>query len=313
MPVATLLDIAKKNGSDPVVGLIDETTKAHPEITRVAARTIKGLNYKTWVRTGLPVTGFRNANEGGIVDHSKWENRLVDTFLFNPRIEVDKAVADADEDGANAFLSYEMEGTVESTFQVLGKQFYYGRANDAKGHPGLIDSVKATYVYDAGGTTANTGTSVWGIKTGEKLVQWVWGANGQFTPSDIMIQRVTDAGGKPYTAYIQEILARPGLQVGNLRGVGRIKNITSDAGHTLTDAKIESWLSQFEVGWMPDVVFMNRRARAQLQNSRTVTLFGQAGGKFTGKEGNVAPLPVTTASGIPIEVTDSISDTEALS
>lgn len=314
MPVPTLLDIAKKNGSDPVVGLIDETTKAHPEITRVAARTIKGLSFKTWVRTGLPATGFRNANEGGIVDHSKFENRNVDTFLFNPRIEVDKAVADGDEDGAQAYLAYEMEGTLESSFQTLGRQFYYGRNTngDAKGHPGLIDSVNSAYVYNAAGTTANTATSVWGIKTGEKLVQWIWGANGQFTPSDVMIQRVTDANNKPYTAYIQEILARPGLQVGNTRAAGCIKNITNDAGCTLTDAIIESWLAQFEVGWLPEVIFMSRRARAQLQKSRTVVLYASGNAKANGAMGNVAPTPTTTAGGIPIEVTDSISDTEAL-
>src|SRR5579884_2549206 len=307
MPVPTLLDIVKKNGSDPVVGLVDETTKAHPEITAVAARTIKGISFKTWVRTGLPATGFRNANEGGIVDHSQYENRLIDTYIFNPRIEVDKAVADADEDGAAAFLTYEMQGTLESSFQTLGKQFYYGRANDAKGFPGLIDMVSATYTQDAGGTTANTGTSVWGIKTGEKLVQWVWGANGQFQPSDVMVQRVTDSNtpAKPYTAYIQEILARPGLQIGNIRGVGRIKKITDDNGHTLTDSLLAQWLALFEVGWRPDLILMNRRARRQLQQSRTVTLFGQAGGKFRGSEGTIAPVP-TEYDGIPILVTDSI-------
>ena len=312
MAVITLLDIAKKNGSDPVVGLIDETTKAHPEISMVSARPIQGLNYKTWVRSGLPTVAFRQGNQGGTVDHSKWENRLVDTFIFNPRIEVDKAVADADEDGAASFLTYEMQGTLEASMQFLSKQFYYGQANDANGFPGLIAAVNTTYVLDAQGTTNNTCTSVWGIKTGEKLVQWVWGSNGQFAPSDIMIQRVTDANNKPYTAYIQEILARPGLQVGNLRGVGRIKNITNDAGHTLTDALLEQWLALFEVGWLPDMIFMTRRARGQLQRSRTVTLFGQSGVKFTGKEGVVAPLPTSTAGGIPIYVTDSISDVEAI-
>ncbi|HXE53707.1 MAG TPA: hypothetical protein VN541_11855, partial [Tepidisphaeraceae bacterium] len=78
MAVTTLLDIAKANGSDPIVGLIDETTKAHPEISMVAARTIKGLNYKTWVRTGLPTAGFRQANQGVASSKSTYENRLVD-------------------------------------------------------------------------------------------------------------------------------------------------------------------------------------------------------------------------------------------
>lgn len=326
--VPTLLDIAKANGRDMVVDLIDETQKAHPEIKAVAARTIKGISYKTWIRKTLPATGFRQANQGGIVDHSGYEDRLVDTFLFNPRVEADVAVADAFEDGAAAWLAYELEGTMESSLQVLCKQFYYGPtaattgptgalvnptgiAGDALGFPGLINAVSSAYVYDAGGTTANTGSSVWGVKTGEKFVQWVWGNNGQLEPSDLVRQRVTDANGKPYTAYIQEILARPGLQIGSLRGVGRIKKITADSGCTLTDAKLAAWLALFEVGFLPDVIFMNRTARSQLQQSRTVTLFGQAGAKLKGDIGTVAPIP-TEYDGIPIMVTDALVGTEAL-
>ena len=53
-------------------------------------------------------------------------------------------------------------------------------------------------------------------------------------------------------------------------------------------------------------------ARAQLQKSRTVVLYASGNAKANGAMGNVAPTPTTTAGGIPIEVTDSISDTEAL-
>ena len=87
MAMTTLLDIAKANGSDGVVGLIDEATKAHPELTLVAARTIKGLNYKTLVRTANPTVGFRNANEGTAATKGTYENRLVETYNLNPRWE----------------------------------------------------------------------------------------------------------------------------------------------------------------------------------------------------------------------------------
>ena len=39
----TLLDIAKANGSDKVVGLIDEAHRAVPEIDSLAARTISSI------------------------------------------------------------------------------------------------------------------------------------------------------------------------------------------------------------------------------------------------------------------------------
>ena len=51
MAVTTLLDIAKANGSDAAVGLIEEVMTYSPEVNLGAARTIKGLSYKTLVRT----------------------------------------------------------------------------------------------------------------------------------------------------------------------------------------------------------------------------------------------------------------------
>jgi len=310
--MTTLLDIAKANGSDAVVGLIDETQKAHPEITQIAARTIKGISYKTWVRTGLPTAQFRGGNEGVTPTSGQYEPRTVDTFVLNPRYEADVAIADAYEDGSAAYLAYEAEGLMEAAMRTLSAQFYYGTGNDSKGHPGLIGSYDRTkYEYDAGGTTDSTATSVWLIKTGEKFVQWVYGQNGQLQMSDVMRQRVTDTNNKPYTAYIQELLARPGLKVGSLRGLLRIKKLTDDAGKGLTDAVLAKAFAKLEASIRPDLILMNRRARSQLQQSRTVTLFGNATNKVTGGNAAVAPTP-TAYDEVPIFVTDGITNTETL-
>jgi major capsid protein gp7 len=319
MAVTTLLDIAKANGTDPVVGLIDETSKAHPEITAVAARTIKGLSYRTWVRTSLPTSSFRNANTGVAATKSTYENRTVDTFILNPRFEVDKAVADRYEDGAAAYLAIEANAIMESSFQQLSKQFYYGRTvtnngiGDPLGHPGLIDAYDSTnMVVDAGGTTANTGGSVWLVKFGPQWVQWVYGADGLLSVSEPMLQRVLDGSSNPYDAYCQSLLAYPGLQVGTTRGVCRIKKLTADSGKGLTDVLLSQAISKFQVGVVPDAIFMSRRSRQQLQASRTVTLFGQGGVKPSGGLATLAPIP-TEYDGIPIMVTDAIQDTESLS
>lgn len=312
----TLLDIAKVNGSDAVVGLIDETTKLHPEITNIEARTIKGTMYKTLIRTGLPTVGFRNANEGATPSNSTYENRLIETFILNPMWQCDKAVADADEDGAQAFIAMEGEGSFEAALQALGKQFYYGRTSNAdpKGHPGLLQAYDSTnMVVDAAGTTDNVASSVWLVKTDPKNVKWVWGANGQLALSDVTTQRVADPNNaaKYYTAYLQEILAYPGLQVGSIRGICRIKKLTTDSGKGLTDSLLAQAFGKFQVGIVPDLILMSRRSRTQLQLSRTVTLFGNAGAKPNGSNTLVAPLP-TDYMGIPIMATDSILDTETL-
>lgn len=306
MAMPTLLDIVKANGTDPVVGLVDETSKSHPEITLGGARTIKGTNYKTLIRTGLPTVGFRNANEGTTPTIGVYENRLVETYIFNPRWECDKAVADRYEDGAEAYIAIEAAGIMEAAWQHLCKQFYYGSlatgGNDAKGFPGLLQAYDATnMVVDAGGTTAATGSSVWAVKFGPRDVQWVYGNGGSLDLSEVTTQRILDANSKALTAYIQELLAYPGLQVASIRSVGRIKKLTEDSGKGLTDALIASLLNKFPSGVTPDLLLMSRRSLEQLRKSRTPT-------NATGE-----PVPVpSSVFGIPIRTTDSIKDTESL-
>jgi hypothetical protein len=302
MGMPTLLDIAIQNGSDPVVGLIDEASKAHPEIAIGYARTIKGLNYKSLVRIGLPTVGFRAANEGAASSKGVYENRLFETYLFNPRWECDKAVADGHEDGAPAYIAVEAGGIMEASMQHLASQFYYGTGNDPKGFAGLIAAYDTTnMVVDAGGTTASTGSSVWAVKFGPQNVAWLYGNNGSLALSEVAEARIVDGSGNPFTAYVQEMLARPGLQVGNTRTVGRIKKLTEDANKTLTDALLAKLLAKFQVGQRPDAFFMSRRSLEQLRASRTAT-------NPTG-----APAPTPTESfGVPIYATDAIKDTESL-
>jgi len=168
-------------------------------------------------------------------------------------------------------------------------------------------------VVDAGGTTASTGSSVWLIKTDTKNVQWVWGADGALELSDVTTQRVPDPNNaaKYLTMYLQEILAYPGLQVGSIRGVCRIKKLTADSGKGLTDAWLAQAIALFQAGIRPDLILMSRRSRSQLQQSRTVVLQGGGAGNAKGDSMALAPTP-TSYEGIPIEATDAILNTESL-
>lgn len=302
----TLLDIAKLNGSDSVVGLIEESLVLAPEVSLFPARTIRGTSYKTVVRSTLPTTQFRNANEGVTSSQSVFTNRLVETFILDAQIRVDKAVADAYEDGPAALQAVEAAGVVGSSLRLLGSQIWYGvgTGGDAKGFPGAIGIHDSTNMsVDAGGTTAGTGSSVWGVKFGPQNAQLVLGNNGALQLSDWMTQQVPDANSRLYTAYCAALTAYPGLQVGNIYSVGRIRKLTEDAGKGLTDALIASLLQRFQtnLGMFPDVLFMTPRSLYQLRASRTATTPG----------GTPAPIP-TEVFGVPIQVTNQISNTEAL-
>lgn len=308
------LDIVKANNADMMVGLIDESIRLHPEISLADTRTIPGISYRTLVRTALGNTAgsFRRANEGSAPPVHTYENRLVECYVSEPRFQSDRAVADAYVDGAAAYIAMEVGGTLEGEMQALAKQFYYGASGtlgNAKGHPGLIDSYDATnMVVDAGGTTANMGSSVWMVRFGPQQVRWVLGAGGRMSFSPVRIESLIDPNDstKRYDGYVQTMVFRPGLQVGSYWSALRIKKLTADSGHTLTDALLYSALALFPAGTQPDVILMTRRSLNQLRASRTAT-------NITGMP---APFPTDVVGlaglNIPIKVTEAISNVESL-
>lgn len=309
MSMPTLLDVVKRNGTDAAVGLIEEATKAVPEVRLGGARTIKGLNYKTRVRTALPTVGFRQVNQGTAVSKSTTEQRLIECFLLNPQFEVDKAAADAAEDGAAAYLAEEGLGISQAAFQALGTAFFYGAdANFGKtdAFPGILQSYDSTnMVIDAAGTTADTGSSVWLVRWGIQDVRWVLGEDGRAEVTDPTEVRLTDGDGNPYTGYRQELYLRPGLQFGSIYSACRIKKLTEDSGKGLTDLLLDKALEKFPAGRPPNAIFMTRRSRRQLKNSRTATT----------PTGSPAPWPdvIDGPEGqIPIHSTDSVVNTETL-
>lgn len=304
MAMPTLLDIATLNNTDKEVGLIEEAVPSVPELRYVPARTIKGLNFYTQVRTALPTVAFREANNGSDPVMSTYAKRLVECFIMDPPWRCDKAVADAYEDGPEAFIAMEALGMTKGAFVTLGKQFYYGAGTggDALGHPGLIQMHDATnMVVDATGTTADTGSSVWAVAFGPDMVTWVLGNDGEINVSDPVVQQVTGTNNKVMTAYCQQLTIRPGLQVSTINAVARLKKLTEDSGKGLDDDKLSDLISKFPVGITPSALFMTRRSLKQLQQSRTAT----------NATGAPAPRP-TEYEGIPIYPTDSILNTEAL-
>lgn len=321
-----LLDIAKANGSDAVVGLIEETTKLVPELTIVPARTIRGIHYKTLIRTALPTTNgaFRSANAGSAYVQGSYENRIVETYTSEARWYADKAVADRYEDGAQAYIAMEANGVMQGVMQGLGAQFFYGTGTggNSSGFPGLlqaldtsstIDGASGGMVVDAGGTTASTGSSVWAVRFGPQDVQWVWGANGQFNLSDLRTESMEDTvtAGRYFDAYVQTLLSYPGLQVGSIQSIGRIKKLTADSGKGLTDSLLADLWAKFPAAKKPNVFFASRRSAMQLRKSRTVVLNATGENSKSGRV-DVMPQGDLYFNGIPIIETDSILNTEAL-
>lgn len=307
-----MLDLAKVNGTDTEIGLIEENLLAAPEVATIPARTISGTSFRSLIRTVLPTTGFRRPGEGVTVGKSTYDNKIHETFYFDGQIQIDKAICDGAEQGEGYMQTIEAAGTVRSAMLTLGKQVWYGTlTGDAKGFPGAQQFVDAAHTYDATGSTANAATSVYFIVADPKFFNLVFGKNKVLTIGEWRKQTVFDALGKSSTAWVNAAEGWIGAEFVNIHAVVCIKNITAQAGKTLTDAMLAQAEALFPIGVKATHIFMNRTARAQLQASRTVALFGQGSQKPTGAQATVAPLP-TEYNGIPIIATDSLVSTEAI-
>jgi hypothetical protein len=305
MAAPTLLDVAKLNNTDKVVGLIEEAVPYVPEAQVFPTRTIRGTSYYTVKRTSLPSASFRSANAGVTVQSPTFEKQLVQTYILTAPIEIDLSVAQAYEDGQEAFEMQIAAGQVRGAMVTLAKQIWTG--SDQKGFPGIksLTPKNGDTTVTGPGTTSGSQTSVYAVKFGLQDVTLLLGNGGVIEMPPFQDQLLTDANGNKYPGRVSALNAWVGLQVGNVNCVGRICNIEiGDDSKGLNDKLLSKLVEKFPVGFRPDAFFMHRFAAGQLWRSRTVTLFGGPG-RTRADVPTIAPFP-TEFEGIPIYVTDAI-------
>ena len=301
MAIPVLADVAKFN-RDVLTGLIDEASKATPEINAIGWRTVPGTFYNTLKVTADPVVGFRAVNTGVAGTKATYANVKIECSILNPRWECDKAVADASLWGAESFIALEAQRQMKSAMLTLASQFYYGTDADANGFPGLQGQVDADCEVDATGSTASTGSSVYIVSSADlDQLCWVLGGDGQLQFGDVRVESIQDISNNYFTAYVQDMVSWVGLQLGHSKAVVRIKNLTADSNKGLTDDLIYQALEKFPANVQPSAIFMSRRSQMQLRKSRTAT----------NATGVPAPLP-KEVEGLPIYVTEALVDTETI-
>ena len=173
------------------------------------------------------------------------------------------------------------------------------------------DDTTQGMVLSAGGSGTDL-SSVWFIRTGdEKHVHLIWGAEGELHIGQTIIAPMYDSGtGGFYDAYCTSIGAWVGMATPSFYDLGRLANVSDDGGsYTLTDKLLNQCVQElFPAGRKPNLIAMSRRSLCQLQNSRTPIMFM---GNTTTSFNMVAPIPTEAAGGIPIIVSDAISNGES--
>ena len=269
-----------------------------------------GTTHKYITHTADPVVGFRAPLAGRDLDSSVDTPVTSNLFILDWSWASDKAIADAWRKGRQDYVSREGARHINAAAFKLEQQVLYGTSalGDSAGFAGLanlsqLDGLSDSMVVNAGGTTADTASSVFLLKLGDDQgIAGVYKGDGPAIElGETIVQDFQDASDRHFPAYYTPASTWFGLQLGANYSVSRIANLTADAGAGLTDDRIYEAIEKHPAGHTPDVMVMSRRSREQLRKSRT----------STNATGAPAPTPEEVA-GIPILVSEAVSNAEAL-
>jgi hypothetical protein len=298
----TSAQLIQFNESDLEFDVSDVLNDA-PVLAALSAFSVPGTQLLYMKQTADPSVGFRALNDGVDNDVATYSQVSVDLAIADASFNIDIAAAEGYRLGAAAFIALQMRNHMQAMMAKIEDELINGD-NGSNGFASLsdeLDAVADETVISAGGTTADTGSSVYLIRSGFNDTQVAWGNEGVIEAKDTTIVRTSGSSAGTYPSYYTAVTGYCGLIYGSSYSAGRIANITEDSGKGLTDALIAEALSKFPAGRGPNMLAMNRRSLFQLQNSRTAT----------NATGAPAPYPAE-AFGVPIIVTDQISSTEAL-
>ena len=339
----SLLDITKRKGGDQEVGLLEDTIIYAPELGAIMGRPIDGTQYKT-IHRSLPTVGFRIANNGSDTVKGNYRDSLHECSIIDAQIQADSAVVDAAAPGNGPQsdigdpLFDEASGVIQGVYITAGAQMYYGVANDANGFGGIapfVGSLNAAtnttpVCVGAGGTTASIQTSAYFVWENIRGAHFIFGKNRGLTMMpEWRLQQVNGANSKPLTALVNNIQGWLGFAINHPLSVARIANINLGTDNKpLTDSIVAKALSflplQMQAETMANLnnggpnkfgpglkLMMNPQAFYSLQNSRTpITATG--GTAITAATALQYPRMDLQSNGIPIVLTNSITNTEAV-
>ena len=297
----TSAQLIQFNESDLEFDVSDVLNDA-PVLAALSAFSVPGTQLLYMKQTAAPASNFRLLNDGVDNDVATYTQVSVDLAIADASFNIDIAAAEGYRLGAAAFIALQMRNHMQSMMASIEDEIING--GHTIGFASLsdeLDAVADETVISAGGTTADTGSSVYLIRSGFNDTQVAWGNEGVIEAKDTTIVRTSGSSAGTFPSYYTAVTGYCGLIYGSSYSAGRIANITEDSGKGLTDALIAEALSKFPAGRGPNMLAMNRRSLFQLQNSRTAT----------NATGAPAPYPAE-AFGVPIIVTDQISSTEAL-
>lgn len=305
--LAGLVQLNDKNLADlNVTDLLDESPLLKVLYAQVASN---GTEHKYLKQTRASSAGFRAALDAATKTASQ-DTLVTDTLaILDASFDTDVALADAYKGGRDAWLQLELMRSLKQAFFVAEKQVIYGvttqPGGDAVGFPGLLDNAQLDAIADAmvieaatAGSTTDEQSSVYLLRHGKDNCSFILGNEGKIVVEDeptIIAKAGAVNTGYNYPALYVPVTGYCGFQIGGAYSAARICNVET----ALTDDDMYNGLALFPSGRPCNLIVMNRRSLNLLRKSRSAY----------NEKGTPAPLP-TEFGGIPIVVTDAVSNTE---
>lgn len=350
MPTAS--DIARDRNTPFTQGVLMACLADAPAIAHFDVRTVGGTRFKSLARVALAtaVPAFVPYNAGfPLMNRAQFAIREFNCKLAGGYYEVEPITArewERDNPIGTPWDVLQIQESMQSDMIQRERALFYGTAIDPDGPLGLkqicadlagnvlaigdtaADTDFTKTVVNAGGSTANTASSVYAVKYGERDAQIIYGGDGGgelYQLGEVVDKVKVPDPAKPNNQIVvkhQQFHAHLGLSVGGWSNqtadelvptqysVRRLKNLTAQVGFTCDDFKLEALVASMP--YRPDVLFMAPRSRRQLRLSRSPVQTVYVGGVLPGNSSaNLAPLPIDF-DGIPIIETRHIKANEAI-
>ena len=302
--IQTTATILKMNRAEESLPLIKEVCHDNPEVNYFYAEgTAKNSYYSMFVKSE-PTVGFREPGTSRTFSNVQIDTRLHELKNFDASWEHEISKAEMLDRGPEYVCAVQQQAHLSAAMAAVSGRIWYGDASASYGFDGLFKLCAAQndkVIVANTGQSISDGSSVFFVCTGPQYLGLKWGNGGVLRDSDVIKQKVGEIGSGIW-CYEQRIEGFCGIEYLNRHSVVMITGLSATAGlNGLTDQLLAQAREMFPVGYVPTGIFMTRRSRLQLRNSRYV--------KSSPEQGAYAPLPVEF-DGIPIYTSDALSNAE---
>jgi hypothetical protein len=239
MAKLSLIDVAKRNGNDAAVGLIESMAQSNALLQQLSFKSITGDSYKVKKRTGLPTAVTRMYNEGIAPTKSLIEDYIYSVFNYSDRSIVDVELADSSPEGPQALRQEEDLAHLAAISNLYNSHCFYGDNSVNQTQPDGIATILTSTAFatvQTGTASSGAATSIYFVSFRDadtqqgrmKGVEGVVMAGKELIAEDMGKQYFPDSGGtNQLLHYTTEFIAKYGFAAYDVRSIGRYMGLSA--------------------------------------------------------------------------------------